>query len=253
LNGERIDQGEIEDAMAALTHRPFGAAASRLLIAEARTMMQEIVAYARDRRQDRYLRAYNRMQFSFPGFSFPSRVFDTEPSTDNVLAPTAFGNIGRTMRSYSMRRYGMDLDIFWSRVQKVMADSQTPKLFDTLQTQKSEVDFAVTSFWFTVAIGLIWIPILTIDRTHATLFRAVTLGAPLAAWALYEAACRAYLVFADTVRTAVDFYRLDVLRAYQLTDPPGTVEERVLWERLGNLVGYARHDATFIYARKQRP
>jgi hypothetical protein len=214
---------------------------------ERKETMKRVIRYAEDRSRHQFIEVQNRMQFTYPG-----DVYDPDPSSDNVVAPTAFGNIGRTMRSYALRRYGLDLDIFWTRFQKVMAEDGSSKHFDTLQAQKTLVDTAVTLFWLTVLFGLIWIPLLISWRPDVTLFRVVALGVPLAAWALYHLAVQAYLVFADHVRTSVDSYRFKVLQAFHVTPPPGTKEERVIWQRLGGFVGYANEKDTFIYAREQQ-
>lgn len=246
--GDDISAEQIEQVMQAFKPGVAAPAAPTTPreVSGARLKMLRIIGYTRDRSRYRFSETQNRLQFNFPG-----DVFDLNPSSDNVLAPTRFGNIGRTMRSYGLRRYSMDLDIFWTRLQKVMADSQNSKMFDALQTQKTQVDFVVTVFWFSVLTGLLWIPWLAIDRQHPTLFRVVTVSFPLAAWLLYEAACRAYLLFADQVRTSVDFFRLDILHALRITDPPGTQEEEITWERLGGRIGYANPKDTFVYAPKR--
>lgn len=220
---------------------------SAMSVDEARKEMERVIRYAEDRSRYQYFEVQNQMQFTYPG-----DVYDPDPSSDNIVAPTAFGNIGRTMRSYALRRYGLDLDIFWTRFQKVMADDSNSKLFENLQAQKTYVDTAVTLFWLTVLFGLIWIPLLAAWRPDVTLFRVVALGVPLAAWALYHLALQAYVVFADHVRTSVDYYRFQVLQAFHVTPPPGTKEEHVIWQRLGGFVGYANEKDTFIYAREQQ-
>jgi hypothetical protein len=156
------------------------------------------------------------------------------------------------MRTYALRRYSMDLDIFWTRLQKVMADSTKSKMFDTLQTQKAQLDFLVTLFFATLLTAILWLPWLAAERAHPLAFRLLGTLLPVACWLLYGAACRTYLVFADQVRTAVDFFRLEVLSGFQLALPVGTREEEALWFRLGNRVGYANDGETFFYVRQQR-
>lgn len=245
--GLAIEPEQIAEAIQALTADPAAGAAADVSFGELRRRMHRIATYARDRSRQRFFQTQTQMQFRFPG-----DVFDPDPSSDNVLAPTAFGNIGRTMRSYALRRYSIDLDIFWTRFQKAMADSTNKTMFETLQTQKALVDFTVTMFWLTLVIACGWIPWLSAERLHPRLFRVVTVGAPSLVWVFYQAACRAYLLFADHVRTAVDFFRFDVIRGFHLTDPAGTLEEQILWERLGNQIGYANRNATFLYARQQQ-
>ncbi len=211
---------------------------------EARRKLVRIIRYARD-----YVKYVNRASQNQMQTSFPGQVFDPNVSTDNILAPTGFGNIGRTMRSYALRRYGMGLDIFWTRFQKAMNDTSS-KAADNLAGQKSQVDFLVNMLWLTLLTGIVWTPVLWIEGGHPLLFAAVAIGTPALAWLFYDAACRAYLVFADQLRAAVDYFRFEVLNQLHIGVPIGTEDEQALWERLGNRIGYARKDATFLYVRK---
>jgi hypothetical protein len=131
-----------------------------------------------------------------------------------------------------------------------MADSPTSKTFDSLQAQKSQLDFLVNLFWLAVATGIVWLPWLAVERLHPILFCATAIGIPWLGSVLYAAACRSYVVFADQIRTAVDYFRFDMLAGLRINIPAGTLEEEEIWERLGNRIGYARQDATFIYVRK---
>lgn len=244
--GWEIPFAEIQEAVYALyLHLTDGGAnATPPKLREARRELGRIIRYARDRVKYENRNVHNQLQASFPG-----QVFDPNVSTDNILAPTGFGNIGRTMRSYALRRYGMDLDIFWSRFQKAMADT-TSKMPDNLAGQKSQVDFLVNMLWLTLLTGIVWTPVLWIEGAHPVLFVGVAIVTPALGWLLYDAACRAYLVFADQLRAAVDFFRFEVLNQLQISVPNGTEDEEKLWERLGNRIGYARKDATFVYVRK---
>jgi hypothetical protein len=143
----------------------------------------------------------------------------------------------------------VDLDIFWTRFQKAMSDT-TSKMPDNLAGQKCQVDFLVNMLWLTLLTGLVWTPALWIEGAHPALFVGVAIIVPALAWLLYDAACHAYLVFADQLRTAVDFFRFDVLNQLLIGAPNGTEDEEELWERLGNRIGYGRKDATFVYVRK---
>jgi len=247
FNGERIDDTAVDAAVQALEphcRAPGGHAPSPELDSAKRDL-ESVIDHAQNWSNYRYLRTQNQLQATFPG-----DVFDLDPSSDNNLASTRFGNIGRTMRSYALRRYSLDLDIFWNRLQKVMADSTTSKAFDTLQGQKSLVDFLINALWLTVVTAVIWIPWLGVERLHPALFSAVAIGVPLLVCVLYDAACRAYVVFADQVRTLVDFFRWDILAGLRIDPPVGTKEEELLWQRLGSRIGYGKSE-TFLHVRKQ--
>ena len=161
-----------------------------------------IATYARDRSRYGYLTTQNFLQFNFPG-----DVFDIEPSSDNTSLPPPSATSAARCAATRCADTLLDLDFFSTRLQKTMADSQNSKMFDALQTQKTQLDFVVTLFWFTLLTGAVWLPWLAAQREHPSLFRALMLGVPATAWVLYHAACRAYVLFADQVRTAVDFFR----------------------------------------------
>jgi hypothetical protein len=245
--GDAISPEQIEAAVSALDPdlRAAGPDSPPSQLRDLRRRLLRLIGYMRDRSRYEYRQVQNILQASYPG-----GVFDPEPSSDNVLAPTTFGNIGRTMRSYALRRYGLDLDIFWNRLQKVMADDNSSKMFDGVQGLKTQVDFLINLLWLTVITGVFWIPILAIFGAGASLFAAVALGMPLLAAALYYLTCRAYVVFADQVRTAVDYFRFAILQGLKINPPNDTEDEELLWERLGNRIGYARKDATFLYGPK---
>jgi hypothetical protein len=247
--GEAVLPESLESAIAALdaaTQVP-GHHRTPPKLDELIASVSRVAGYAQERANHTYYAAERALQTWFPG-----DVFDRTPSSDNVLAPTTLGNIARTMRTYALRRYSMDLDIFWSRLQKVIADNGGSKMYDALQAQKAQLDCFVGLFFLTALTGILWLPPLAAAHVHGFAFSMLATVVPAGCWILYHAACRTYLVFADQVRTAVDFFRLDVLSGYKLALPMGTREEERLWFRLGNRVGYANDGETFTYARQQR-
>jgi hypothetical protein len=243
--GREISFATIQKAVYAMfLHLAPGPNPTPPQLRDSRRDLIRIIRYARDNVKYQNRTVHNQLQASFPG-----EVFDPTVATDNILAPTGFGNIGRTMRSYALRRYSMDLDIFWTRFQKAMADTSS-KMPENLAGQKNQVDFLVNMLWLTLLTGAFWTPALWLEGAHPVLFVGAAIITPALAWLLYDAACRAYLVFADQLRAAVDFFRFDVLSQLQINAPNGTSDEEELWARLGNRIGYARKDATFVYVRK---
>ena len=89
-------------------------------------------------------------------FTFPSVPNATRGESGLVtLAPTRLGNLTRTMRSYTLDRYGMDLEVFWTRLQKV-AIEKGDKGFAAMQDAKTQVDFLVSLCWLTVSFTVLW-------------------------------------------------------------------------------------------------
>ena len=188
--------------------------------------------------RDRFLadrqRLYNQRQFTFPG-EYPSRDVATSL---NVLAPTRFGNIGLTMRSYALLRYQLDLNVFWGRLQSTI-ETTAKSLFERLSDSKVRVDALVMLFWLTLVFTASWtIGLAVYRRSLTTTLWTIGLGGPLLAFMWYELACQSYTVMADLVRTSVDVCRFGLLRDFSLTPPMSSVDKPSLWLSLGNAIGY---------------
>jgi hypothetical protein len=201
-----------------------------------REQMIRLVAYARDRYKHELLRLQNYKQFTYPG-----EIQQSEGrSSANILAPTLFGNIGRTMRSYALTRYGIDLDLFWTRLLRSIQNGSggTDKFYQNVQDAKTQVDFLVAMTYICALTAIGWIAGLLYDDRHPWLFLGVAAGGPAVIYTFYLLACQSYRVFADSVRTSVDMYRFQLLSDLKVAMPAGSREEQALWETLGGRTGY---------------
>jgi hypothetical protein len=194
---------------------------------------------ALDRSQSKRVLLYNRRQFSYPGSFEGNDPSVPEARTQNVLAITRMGNIGQTMRSYAITRYNLDLDIFWSRLQNSI-QTNTTTYFGVLQDVKVQVDCMVALVWLSAIFSLVVTPWMLYRKS--TLEFAVAGAAGLLSLWLYSLACNSYEVFADMMRGAVDLFRFKLIDDLHLALPNGPEEEKFLWERLGNITGYARKE-----------
>jgi hypothetical protein len=155
----------------------------------------------------------------------------------NTLAPTRMGNITRTIRSYALGRFHLDLNIFWTRLQGAMGKEKDG--LAALQDAKVQVDFLVALFWLTGLFVGLWGILLIGVTPRPWDFLAVVILGPIAARCLYLAACQNYLVFADQMRSAIDLYRTDLIDQLHLPRPSGNREEQDMWDRVGGWLGYA--------------
>jgi len=202
----------------------------------------DAIQYAGDRSQFERIRLLNERQFHFPGIRPSAADGIAGPSTDSILAPTRMGNIGRTMRSYALIRYQLDLDIFWTRLQSAI--QKDPDFLKSLQDTKAQLDFMVTLVWLSLIFTLYWtVALLRIYPNSTELeFRLISIGGVFLTLALYEMSCQSYRVFADVMRSAVDLFRFKMLELLRMPPQYGSEEERDLWLRLGNAVGYGKHE-----------
>lgn len=193
-----------------------------------------LIRDAGDRLQNEYLRLFNEKQFNYPW---------------SGLAPTRLGNIAASVRSYADSRYGLDLDIFWSRLQKsVQGDA---KFYSVLQDAKTELDFLIAMFWLTVFSTIGWIVALPATSYAFLPFALVWAAGPLVAAASYAIALQSYRAFADLLRSAVDLYRWDLLTSLHIALPSGAEEERQLWTNLGRRTGFG-DDVDLAYTRQAK-
>ena len=165
----------------------------------------------------------------------------------DVPEPTRLGNIGAAMRFYAETRYQMSLDVFWPRLQRAIQEDD--KLFSTMQDAKIQLDLFVSCTWLATLFALIWIPWLTAAGTDWITFLLAWMAAPVVAWGSYHLACVSYQGFAQVVRAAIDVQRFQLLKELHLALPPGLDEERDLWRRLGDWLGYNSVEGEFLYKR----
>jgi hypothetical protein len=192
----------------------------------------EAIRFARDRYQAERIRLFKRRRFEFP--------VDLQTTSDTksaiILAPTSMGNIGRTMRAYAQRQYEFDLDVLWTRLQN--ASQSSDKFYQTLQDVRVQLDFYVACKTLTCVTVGVWMA-LELGVFHSgTDYLAIVLGGTVLFLFTRWLAWRAYLVFADVMRTCVDLFRFKLMSDLHLPLPAGIEEEKVAWVNLVNVMGY---------------
>jgi hypothetical protein len=193
----------------------------RYSLNEAHEQLVLLINHGVEHARQEHIRLLNRRQFNFGV---------------QQLAPTTMGNIANTVQSYAISRYNLNLDIFWSRLQKAI--QRDDKSYALVQDSKTQLDFLVTSCWLTMAWTVIWAPALAVAGHDWRVFLAAALGGPVIARLWYVAAVEQYRAFADVLRTAVDLFRFDLLKELRLAPPTDLHTERGLWDALNQLAGY---------------
>ena len=195
-----------------------GDAAKDLALDRAQQRLVAIILYANARWDEAYIAAFDRRRALFG---------------DTAVRPTRFGNIAATIRSYAASRYSMNLEAFWTRLQPIMQQKEAS--FEDLQQSKTRLDFMVMMFWLMVVTALVWLVLIAVTGYGITLFLAVAVAGPMVAWLWYSLAITNYIAFAQTVRSAIDLNRFDLLRALHVPLPAGLEQERQLWDSLNQL------------------
>jgi hypothetical protein len=162
------------------------------------------------------------------------QLFYGYPSQENQLLPTQLGNVLRAAEDYAQSKYGMDVVFWWPRLwlilpeamQQQIDDSQTPMLsLLNLTTQLAVISFAGFIYLCVQYTGP-W-------KLFAFLAAFITLivGIILTAFA-YQGAVSHAKVYGTLIRSVVDTYRFDLLRALHQPMPPNLYEEKKLWDDL---------------------
>jgi hypothetical protein len=183
-------------------------------------ILYELFQYAQDRSWDKASSLFSERQFNFPS---------------SALAPTAMGNVAGSVRSYALSRYSLNLDTFWTRLQKVM---QPDPFYTVLQDAKVQLDFMVAVFWLGLVTAVIWIPVLALTSGNLSLFLFVAFAGWFGVSSSYGLALRNYQVFADLMRTGVDLFRLPLLKELRAPEPTGSTHEALLWQAVEERMGF---------------
>jgi hypothetical protein len=184
----------------------------------------ELIRYVAEKAQAEYAASLIELQFDYAG---------------KEVAPTRMGNIAGIASHFAATRYSMNLDILWTRLQKVAASDSN--FYSGLQDAKLQVDFLVALIWYSTLFSLTWVVVLPLLGEGRNVFLWVAVLGPLASYAWYEIALRNYRAFADVLCAAVDLFRLDLLKALHVQLPVNAEQELLLWESLEQRLVYGEH------------
>lgn len=174
-----------------------------------------IIDYARNAAAELEARAYTRRQTLF----------------GTVAEPTSMGNVAASIQSYATNRYGIDLDLFWSRLQYVLQKGNDAG-YATVVDSKTQLDFLISCFWLAFATTAGWLVAFAIGGWSIAEFLAVAIAGPIVIGALYLLAVTNYLSYGEVVRAAIDLNRFALLDSLQLRRPAGNRDEVALWRGL---------------------
>jgi hypothetical protein len=181
----------------------------------------EVIEYTAGKWEAEHVRLLHSYQFDYPG---------------KEVAPTRMGNVANTAAYYAASRYDMNLEMFWSRLQKIIQSDSN--FYGVLQDAKTQVDFLVSLIWLTIAFTLIWVVMLPFLARANILFSAIAVLGPSLTYVWYRVALQSYRAFSDLLRASVDLYRLDLLKTLRLSLPANAEQERVVWRTLEARIGY---------------
>lgn len=146
------------------------------------------------------------------------------------VGPTRLANQAEVQREYGLRRYGLDIELYWLRLQKIARGDD--RFFPLLEDAKTQLDFSVTTVALLTLLTVVWGLLSLLYASTASLFLVLAVLGPLSIWLFSHVVNQSYRAFSEAVRSAVDLYRFDLLRALHLPLPPDSAKEKLLWAGL---------------------
>jgi hypothetical protein len=153
------------------------------------------------------------------------------------VQPTALGNILIWASVYSVQRYGIELDFLYPRLQRVIDKDYQAKIDDRQQF----FDFSVLLTFLTFAAGIVYSAVavyrLTTERQW-TQWRQVAAAAAIAgAWFVvgrvaYKLSLVAARGYVSMVTSAIDLFRLPLLKQLEIKAPAEPWQEPDIWSEL---------------------
>ena len=163
-------------------------------------------------------RAWSR-KLSLRTFSFPEFQMS--------IRPTRLGNVQEAQRDYIARSYGIDVTIFWPSLQKVATADE--RFADLLENAKTRLDFSVAITAAAALFTLGWIALYSVTGSSVLLYSEVAIAAAAIALIFRQVVLINYVSFSETVRTAVELFRFDLLNAMHVKLPTDSAEEQATW------------------------
>lgn len=218
-------QAEVDAMTAALTrYSPIAPTSASANLDNDHGALLKLFQYAADKWDAEVIKYFNQIQFDFAG---------------KDVAPTTMGNISEIASYYARSRYSMNLEVFWSRLQKILQGDAS--FYPVLQQAKMQLDFLVELFYLTLVFTLTWVIVLPILGEAKSTFVVIAVTGPVVTWTWYRIALQNYRALSDLLRAAIDLYRLDLLKTLHAPLPVNAEQERVLWENLEQRAAYGDH------------
>jgi hypothetical protein len=73
------------------------------------------------------------------------------------VGPTRLANQAEVQREYGLRRYGLDIELYWLRLQKLARADE--RYFPLLEDAKTQLDFSVTIIALLIILTVAWVPL----------------------------------------------------------------------------------------------
>lgn len=172
------------------------------------------------------------------------RYFTHFPRNATRVLPTRIGNILMAAEEYSWLRYSIDAVLWWPRLSAILPDSYRSQVSFNLTPVITFLNLSTLSALSGIIIGVgLWV---FEGLVWWWGILSIILGCVLAR-ACYLGAVSAAVRYGQSIRTAFDVYRFDLLKQMRITLPSSPDNESQLWFSIGQWLFYGSPVAVTRY------
>jgi hypothetical protein len=166
------------------------------------------------------------------------------PKDEKLVLPTRLGNVIRSFESYADIQYNMESVTLWPRLVAKLDKEYSGEIDGT----KTAFDFMLNSSALSAVLALLMIVVGLIYPTPLTSLQSALLWLVeisvswAAAFFFYRLSIDRAKAWGNTVKSAFDLYRWDLLKQLGYSRLPQTVaEERALWFNISQRMSYGEY------------
>jgi len=182
------------------------------------------------------------------------------PVDINRVGATALGNTLALAEEYPFERYAIDTAVFWPRLSVEIESEKLEGLKSGFAAMNGLLNLSLLFYLFAIECSLLAVFSLIAEKTAAAplpprplLVTALALGmavvSVLLGFGAYRSAVASARAVGNSMRTAFDYYRGNVLRRFNLKMPSDIDDERVVWLKLA---AFIRRGESFYYPSEFR-
>lgn len=185
--------------------------------------------------------------------SLHEQLFSGYPTRVDRLLPTQLGNVLRASEDYALCTYGMDIVFWWPRLWLILPDTVQKQIDESQAPMLALLNFA-TGIGVISIVGSIYLGMQYMGSwgywAFLAAFTTLMVGITLTNLA-YRGAVSHAKVYGVLIRSAVDTYRFDLLKALHHPMPSNQSEEKVLWRKLIGWIYLNERDNVPPYVQDQ--
>lgn len=172
-------------------------------------------------------------------------LLDRSFGAETVVLPTRLGNYIQSYNYYPFKRYGIEPEIFWHRLTRVMKKED----LESVEDQRTLLDFALTM----ASLSVVYLGFSAIVGPYlwfnSLLWLVLIAASLLSMLFFYQLAVVVARDLGDRVRASFDLNRLALLRALGRVPPRTYFAEKREWEELSRLAVYGTTSGDFDLAQ----